>query len=75
MRSVLRTIDTWLTESESSYLATDSVSIADLAVFQELKQVSTFGDVSIDAQQFSKLASWYASLDASWNERKLKGRE
>ena len=73
--SVLRTVNTWLEETETSYLCTEKVSAADLAVYQQLKQAFAFGAAPIDANEFERLAEWFGWLDADWNSGKLKGRE
>ena len=67
MSAVMKSVDTWLSESETPYLVTSRVSVADLAVFQQLKQVCSFGGLTIDENEYSKLAAWYAALDTRWN--------
>ena len=43
--AVMRTINTWLEETEVSYLVTDRVSAADIAAFHTLKQAMVFGEM------------------------------
>ena len=69
----MRTVEQWLNETETSYLVTDKVSVADLAVFQQLMQVITFGELEIDAE-FSRLAEWYSWIEESWSQDQIKGR-
>ena len=68
-------MDNWLTEQEDSYLATEKESVADLAVFQQLKQIFTVAEASVDAEEFPTLADWYGEMDASWNRGQIKGKE
>ena len=62
----MRTVEQWLNETETSYLVTDKVSVADLAVFQQLMQVLTFGELEIDAE-FARLAEGYSWIEESWS--------
>ena len=49
--TIQRTVDNWLNEVEDQdYLATEKVSAADLAVFQQLKQIFVFTDTSVDQE-------------------------
>ena len=71
----MSTVNGWLNEPETSYLVSDKVSVAELAVFQQLKQVLVFGDVTIDEGQFGRLAEWYSWIDENWDRGALKGRD
>ena len=73
--AVLRTVNQWLDETETSYLVTDKVSAADLAVYHQIKQVCTFAGVTIDANEFSRLAEWYGWLEQTWNTGGMKGKQ
>lgn len=71
---IMRTVEQWLNETESSYLVTDKVSVADLAVFHELMQAITFAQLTIDAQEFPRLSEWYKWIEQTWASGQLKGK-
>ena len=74
--TIQRAIDNWLNESDDyDFLAMEKVSVADLAVFQQLKQVVIFADAEVDAEEFPRLAEWYSEMDAKWTSGQIKGRE
>eukprot|EP00354_Favella_ehrenbergii_P001993 CAMPEP_0170469698 /NCGR_PEP_ID=MMETSP0123-20130129/12446_1 /TAXON_ID=182087 /ORGANISM="Favella ehrenbergii, Strain Fehren 1" /LENGTH=54 /DNA_ID=CAMNT_0010736663 /DNA_START=560 /DNA_END=724 /DNA_ORIENTATION=- len=50
--TISRTIDNWLTELDSDYLVGDKVTAADLAAYQQLKQICTFAEVGVDQEEF-----------------------
>ena len=59
----MRTVEQWLNDTETSFLVTDKESAADLAVFHQLKQVMTMGQITIDGDQFGRLSEWYNWID------------
>ena len=74
--TIQRTIDNWLNEVEDQdYLATEKVSAADLAVFQQLKQIFAFTDTSVDQEQFPELDRWYQQMESMWNRGQIKGKD
>ncbi len=54
---------------------TEKESVADLAVYQQLKQVSIFGEVAISSEQMPRLAEWYSWIDQQWNAGKIQGKQ
>ena len=43
--AMMRTVDAWLNESETRYLVQEKACVADLAIYQQLKQVCTFSEL------------------------------
>lgn len=37
----------------------EKITVADLAIYQHIKQICTFGDILVDAEEFPQLAEWY----------------
>lgn len=73
--SILRTVNQWLNDTETSYFVSDKVSVADIAVYQQIKQMVTFGSVSVEASEYERLAEWYSWFEADWNKGALKGKD
>ena len=74
--TIQRTVDNWLNEVEDQdYLATEKVSAADLAVFQQLKQIFVFTDTSVDQEKFPELDRWYQQMDSLWTRGQIKGKD
>jgi len=72
--AIMRTVEQWLNETETSYLVSDKVSAADLAVWHEIMQTMTFGELMIDAAEFPRLFEWYTWIEQTWTAGQLKGK-
>lgn len=64
----------WLNDTETSYLVSEKVSAADIAVYQQIKQMTIFGSISVDSSEYERLAEWYSWFEADWNSGSLKGK-
>lgn len=71
----MRTVEQWLNETETSYLVSDKVSVADLAVFHEMMQAMDFGELTIDQDAYPRLNEWYGWIEQTWNSGQLKGKQ
>ena len=70
----MREIESWLSYNECSYLVTETISIADLAVFHELTNAfkfcsqnkeTPFGTAKhFDEEEFPLLASWMDDIES-----------
>lgn len=72
---IMRTVEMWLNETETSYLVSDKVSVADLALFHEMMQAIVFGELSINQEEYPRLSEWYGWMEQSWNSGQLKGKQ
>ena len=64
----MQTVEQWLNDTETSYLVTDKVSAADLAIYHQVKQVLAFSDLKITQGAYPRLNEWLGWLDQSWNQ-------
>ena len=72
--AVMRTIEQWLNETETSYIVSDKVSAADLALYHQLMQAKAIGEIEIDGEEYPRLHEWYGWILQSWNHGLIKGR-
>jgi len=61
--AITSTINQWLSDTDSSYFVGEKVSVADLAVYQQLKQVCVFGKTTVSSEEMPRLSEWYAWID------------
>ena len=73
--AIMQTVEQWLNETETSYLVTDKLSAADLAVYHQMKQVLAFSDLTVTQDEFPRMTEWLGWLDQSWKEGQIKGRQ
>ena len=61
--AIMTTVEQWLNDTETSYLVTDIVSAADLAIYHQIKQVLAFTDLKVTYGAYPRLSEWLGWLD------------
>lgn len=73
--AIMQTVEQWLNDTETSYLVTDKISAADLAIYHQIKQVLAFSNLSVSQADFPRLHEWNGWLDQSWNQGQIQGKQ